>query len=103
MVGQYNEVQDLKEGFVMISIEDEEQGGVVYEEIADPLNEIDTRWCLVGRFLTESSIDFQAMQYKMTSLWRLCKACMLNMLEANRFLFQFYYEIDIKRVCAGSP
>lgn len=27
----------------------------------------------------------------------------MKQLEGNRFLFQFYHEIDIKRVCDGSP
>lgn len=46
----------------MIRLEDEEDGGLIYEENAQELSEIYIRWCLVGRFLTESSIDFQAMQ-----------------------------------------
>lgn len=43
------------------------------------------------------------MQHKMASLWRPGKGMYVKQLEANRFLFQFYHEIDIKRVCAGSP
>lgn len=96
-------MKSMEEEFAMVSIEDEEQGGIVYEEDAGDLNEIDTRWCLVGRFLTESSIDFQAMQHKMASLWRPGKGMYVKQLEANRFMFQFYHEIDIKRVCDGSP
>lgn len=79
------------------------RGGIVYEEDTDSLSEIDTRWCLVWRILTESSIDFQAMQHKMATLWRPGKGMYVKQLEANHFLFQFYHDIDIKRVCDGSP
>ncbi|KAK1366218.1 hypothetical protein POM88_041779 [Heracleum sosnowskyi] len=87
----------MEEEFVMISIEDDEQCGIIYEENTESLSEIDTHWCLVGRFLTDSSIDFQVMQHKMASLWRPGKGMYVNQLEANQFLFQFYHEIDIKR------
>lgn len=39
-------------------------------------SEIDVRWCLIGHFLTNSPIDFQAMQHKMTSLWKPCRGFM---------------------------
>ncbi|KAK1399419.1 hypothetical protein POM88_009282 [Heracleum sosnowskyi] len=61
---------EMDEGFAMISLNEEEQDGLIYEENVGELSEIDTRWCLVGRFLTDSSIDSQAMQHKMASLWR---------------------------------
>uniref|UniRef100_A0A803QEK7 Zinc knuckle CX2CX4HX4C domain-containing protein n=1 Tax=Cannabis sativa TaxID=3483 RepID=A0A803QEK7_CANSA len=34
---------------------------------------IDDRWCLVGQFLTERNIDFDAMRHLMASLWQLGK------------------------------
>lgn len=103
MARQNNSLQDMEESFAMISLEDEEQGGLMYEGETEDLGEIDTRWCLVGRFLTESPIDFQAMQHKMASLWRPGKGMYVKQLEPNRFIFQFYHEIDIKRVVDGSP
>ena len=57
----------------------------------------------MGRFLTDSAIDFQAMQHKMASLWKPRRGMFVKPLEANRFMFQFYHEIDIKRVVEGSP
>ncbi|XP_074378017.1 uncharacterized protein LOC141719538 [Apium graveolens] len=103
MAGQRNDIREMEESFSRFSIEDEEQGGLTYEENTPVISEIDTRWCLVGRFLTDSAIDFQAMQHKMASLWHPGKGMYVKQLEANRFLFQFYHEIDIKRVCDGSP
>lgn len=43
------------------------------------------------------------MQHKMASLWRPGKGMYVKQLDSNRFLFQFYHEIDIKRVCDESP
>lgn len=69
----------------------------------EEVTEIDVRWCLVGRFLTESIIDFQTMQHKMTSLWRPVKGLYVKQLDINRFIFHFYHEIDIKCVTEGIP
>lgn len=87
MVGYRNVMQEMEEQFAMVTIEDEEQGGILYVENEEVTSEIDLRWCLVGRFLTESPIDFKAMQHKMASLWRLGKGVYIKQLEVNRFIF----------------
>lgn len=83
MTAQGNDVQKMMDEFAMITIEDEELCGITYAENEDGLSEIDTKFCLVGRFLTESTIDFQAMQHKMASLWRPGKGMYVKQLEAN--------------------
>lgn len=103
MAGPSNANREMEESFARFSIEDEEQEELSYVEESEVECEIDTRWCLVGKFLTDSSIDFQAMQHKMASLWRPGKGMYVKQLEPNRFLFQFYHELDIKRVSEGSP
>ncbi|KAL8124864.1 hypothetical protein AgCh_012503 [Apium graveolens] len=85
----------------MIRLEDEEDGGLIYKENQEEIYEIDTRWCLVGRFLTESSVDFQAMQHKMASLWRPGKGMYVKELDMNCYIFLFYHEVDIARVIEG--
>lgn len=95
-------MKEMEDVFATIQIEDDEYGGLNYENAKEDLSEIDTRWCLVGRFLTESTIDFLAMQHKMASLWRPGHGVYMKQLDTNRFLFQFYHEIDIKRVIEGS-
>lgn len=101
MTGQRNTWSEMEKGFAMLSLEDEEQGGLMYEGDTEDLSEIDTRWCLVGRFLTESPIDFQAMQHKMASLWRPGRGMYVKQLDSNRFIFQFYHEVYIKRFIEG--
>lgn len=78
MESLHKDVQEMEDKFAMIVIEDEELGGLTYDEEVEVLGEIDTRWCMVGRFLTESPIDFQAMQHKMASLCVQAKDCTLN-------------------------
>lgn len=95
--------QEMEEAFANIRLEEEEHGGLCYENAEEDLSEIDTRWCLVGRFLTEAHIDFQAMQHKMASLWRPGRGLYVKQVEANKFIFQFYHEMDIRRVMEGSP
>lgn len=43
------------------------------------------------------------MQHKMTSLWRPGKGVYIKEVDRNRYIFQFYHEIDIARVVEGSP
>uniref|UniRef100_A0A803P2Y2 Reverse transcriptase domain-containing protein n=1 Tax=Cannabis sativa TaxID=3483 RepID=A0A803P2Y2_CANSA len=64
---------------------------------------IDDRWCLVGRFLSNRMIDFDKMQNILASLWQPGMGMFVKKLEDNRFLFQFYHEVDIQRVINGSP
>lgn len=61
------------------------------------------RWCLVGRFLTDYPIDFRVMQHKMASLWKPGRGVYVKELKHNIFIFQFYHEVDIKRVIDDSP
>lgn len=68
MAERRNTVQEMEESFARIRLEDEEEGGLSYEGEVEVVSEIDVRWCLVGRFLTESFVDFKAMQHKMASL-----------------------------------
>uniref|UniRef100_A0A803PW73 Reverse transcriptase n=1 Tax=Cannabis sativa TaxID=3483 RepID=A0A803PW73_CANSA len=82
---------------------DEEDDRLVLDDEDGDLSEIDDRSCLVGRFLTKRSIDCQAMQHKMASLWQPNRGLYVKELNPNHFLFQFYHEIDITRVVDGNP
>lgn len=103
-----NHMDNITQAMNAIILEDEEEGGVVvgdFEESGYEEQQIvcDAKLCLVGRFLTEGMFDFRAMQQTLAALWRPGKGVHIKALEANLFLFQFYHEIDIKRVIEGSP
>uniref|UniRef100_A0A803QI56 Reverse transcriptase n=1 Tax=Cannabis sativa TaxID=3483 RepID=A0A803QI56_CANSA len=93
----------IEEQYANVRIEDEEEDSLIYVGDADDLTEIDDRWCLVGRFLTNKGVDFQAMQNKMATLWQPGRGMYVKELDSNLFLFQFYHEVDIDRVIEGSP
>lgn len=95
--------QDMEESFARFKMDEEQEGGISYEEHTEDLSEIDVRWCLIGRFLTESPIDFQAMQHRMAALWRPGKGVYIKEVDRNRYIFQFYHEVDITRVMEESP
>lgn len=91
-----------------ISLEDEEEGGLMLNietsgENTEAINNIDVKLCLVGRFLVEGVIDFMAMKQTFAALWRPGKGVYIREIESNLYMFQFYHELDIKRVVEGSP
>ncbi|KAF4383412.1 hypothetical protein G4B88_023986 [Cannabis sativa] len=50
--------------------------------------------------MVDTTMIFQNI---MADLWKPGKGIFIKRLEQNRFLFQFYHEIDIQRVLDGSP
>lgn len=90
------------EDLANITLEDEDEGGLICEEASKEVA-FEDRWCLVGRFITDGAVDFLAMQHTLASLWKPGRGVYIKELDANRFLFQFYHEIDVSRVLSGSP
>lgn len=91
-----------------ITLEDEEEGGLAFDigvEGGDTevTGNIDAKLCLVGRFLVEGVVDFGAMKQTMAALWRPGKCVYIREVDSNLYLFQFYHELDVKRVVEGSP
>ncbi|KAF4362960.1 hypothetical protein F8388_020476 [Cannabis sativa] len=99
-------VDNIEEGWKNIQLEEEEAEETFYEENEENDEEddlaIDSRWCLVGRMLTGKVSDFRIFQNLMADLWKPGKGMYAKQLDQNRFLFQFYHELDIKRVIEGS-
>lgn len=58
----------LNDLYAKLSIEDEEEGGVVVGE--EGIEQATKSFILVGRFLTEKNINFSAMQNVLVSIWR---------------------------------
>ncbi|KAM6575647.1 hypothetical protein CsatA_023974 [Cannabis sativa] len=82
---------------------EEEDLEAVLVSAGDGEEGIDDRWCLVGKFLSNRIIDFEKMQNILASLWQPGMGMFVKQLDTNRFLFQFYHEVDIQRVINGSP
>nr|DAD38903.1 TPA_asm: hypothetical protein HUJ06_013225 [Nelumbo nucifera] len=57
--------------------------------------------CLVGRFLTDKSINFNVMKHQMASIWHPGKGVCIKDISDQRFLFQFFHSVDLKRDLEG--
>ncbi|XP_060972463.1 uncharacterized protein LOC133038358 [Cannabis sativa] len=94
---------DLNEQYAQISLDDDEEGVLIGGD--DEAEEVlfDDRWCLVGKFLTGRPVDFDAMRHLMAPLWQPGKGVFIKELGPNRYLFQFFHELDVQTVIDGSP
>ena len=54
--------------------------------------------CLIGRFLTNRMINFNAMKHRLASVWRPGKGICIKEINKQLFLFQFFHIVDLKRV-----
>lgn len=95
-------MKEIEDKYAALNIDKEDDKGVEYDEDLEETVSIDTRWSLVGRFLVDIPADFNAMQNTMAGLWKPGKGMYVKELEPNLYLFQFYHELDIKRVLEGS-
>lgn len=91
----------LAELYARLSLEDEEEGGLIVEETAIQTNT--EHFILVGRFLTEKNINFNAMQNMMASLWRPREGMEIHDLGGYRYSFIFYHIMDLNKVLEGGP
>ncbi|KAL8158273.1 hypothetical protein AgCh_002828 [Apium graveolens] len=88
--------------------EDEEKSGLAID--GSEVNENDhvfagfnAKLCVVARFITDGHADFQALQQTLAALWKPGRGVYIKELETNLYLFQFFHELDVKRVLDGSP
>ncbi|XP_075489138.1 uncharacterized protein LOC142527993 [Primulina tabacum] len=93
-------MERLMENLTLSTDEDEE---IIIEENSTHQKSSDLEFCLIGRFLTDRSINFNAMKNRMASIWRPGKGICIKELEGNLYLFQFFHTIDLKRVLDGGP
>ncbi|XP_062094341.1 uncharacterized protein LOC133800401 [Humulus lupulus] len=105
MASSSNVVEDLEASWGGLQIAEEEEQGLFFQETPDVEDEdgIDARWCLVGKLLGDRVADFDTLRNVLASLWRPVKGMYVKQLETNKFLFQFFHEIDINRVMEGTP
>ena len=91
----------LEEMYAKIILEDEEEGGVPVGE--GKVIEKTPTFVLVGKFLTEKNINFNAMQNVMASLWRPKEGMEIHDLGGSRYSFVFYRIFDLQKVLECGP
>lgn len=93
---------DLSVHMSALDVEEKENVAFVIEgDIDEECNKYDL--CVVGRFLTEKSLNVRAMKSKIADVWRPARGISIKELEAGLFLFQFYHKEDLKWVMNGGP
>lgn len=60
-------------------------------------------YMLVGKFLTEKNINFNAMQHVMAGLWRTKEGMEVHDMGGLRFCFAFFHPLDLQKVVNGGP
>ncbi|PPR86420.1 hypothetical protein GOBAR_AA34272 [Gossypium barbadense] len=60
-------------------------------------------FCLVGCFLTATTINFQSMSLVMANLWHPIGGVSITDIGDKRIIFRFYCEVDRDKVIKGSP
>ena len=93
----------LEDRYAKLSLADEEDGGLELQEEPEERKLKVFRCCLVVQFLTDKNVDFTAMKNMLSSLWRPVKGMCIKELGPNLFLFQFFHELDMRRVITGEP
>uniref|UniRef100_A0A803NZS4 Reverse transcriptase n=1 Tax=Cannabis sativa TaxID=3483 RepID=A0A803NZS4_CANSA len=94
---------DWTDQYAQLQLEEDEEGVLISDDQEGEEQAFDDRWCLVGKFLTNRTIDFDAMRHMLESLWQPGKGVYVKELDTNRYLFQFYHELDVQTVIDGSP
>lgn len=56
---------------------------------------------LVGKFLTEKNINYNAMQNVMAGLWRPKEGTEVHEMGGLRYSFVFFHKLDIQKVIDG--
>lgn len=91
-----------------ITLDDEEEGVLAIEGIEANVDNqgfanFNAKLCVVARFLTEGRVEFQALQQTLAALWKPGRGVFIKELDINLYHFQFFHELDVKRVMEGSP
>lgn len=100
-------MQTIEEDYANMSLHDEgDEGdeGLILEEANVEIATTDLPFCLVGSFLTNRKINFQAMQDTLSSIWRPVKGVYMEETNIpNLFMFKFFHELDVQRVLNDGP
>lgn len=77
-----------------LDIANEEKEELVFD---DDLDEVSNRFelCLVGRFLTEKSINVCVMKSKLADVWKPAMRINIKVLKLRLYIFQFYHKDDM--------
>ncbi|XP_074327248.1 uncharacterized protein LOC141696272 [Apium graveolens] len=94
--------EDIDYRMASLEIDEEENEAFVLDgDVDEKANKYEL--CLVGRLLTEKSINVRAMKSKLADVWRPAMGLSIKDLDQGCFLFQFYRKEDMQWVLKGGP
>lgn len=87
-----------------LTLEEDEDQGLEIEGIGELPTALKVGKFIVGQFLNDRPINFMAMQHMLASIWRPVKGVVVTETSRhNRFLFQFFHDLDVRRVLDDGP
>lgn len=92
----------LESVYASLTLEEEDEGGLEFEDESTEVKE-DYRYILVGKLLTEKPIKFNIMKDTLAAIWRPGRGMSVKELAVNRVLFQFFHDVDLKRILEDGP
>ncbi|XVF47205.1 hypothetical protein PTKIN_Ptkin03bG0090400 [Pterospermum kingtungense] len=96
----------MTDGLGHLSLEDDDDEGLALDFEGDDvkLQLAQIEFCLVGRFLTDRVVNFVAMRNMIADIWKPVKGVVgIKDIGHQRYIFQFYHMVDLKRVVEGGP
>lgn len=96
--------KNLEEAYANLSLNNEDEDGLILEDIPENVTKEGLDRCLVGCFVTNRKVNFMAMQDTLASIWRPVKGVFME--ETNRtnmFLFKFFHDRDMQWVLDDGP
>lgn len=98
-----NTQPDLADACQNLNLNDADSEGLILDDDLIPSLVDEYQLCLVGRFLTEKKMDFEAMKNTLIPIWQSIKGMDVKELGQNRYIFRFFHERDLCRVLNDSP
>lgn len=92
---------ELNALYAKLTIEAEEEGGVIVGSAES--QQTKEPFILIGRFLTEKNVNFNAMQNVLASIWRPKEGMEIHDIGDMRYSFVFYHPMDVQKVIEGGP
>jgi 14-3-3 protein epsilon len=87
----------------LLSLSDEEEEVLSFDNDVRDETQADQALCLIGRFLTNKRIKNDVMKERMATLWKLGRKVAIKEIDKGLNIFQFFHKIDMQRVLQGEP
>lgn len=102
MASSSSKSKSLEDVCAALTLDEEENYGLILE--GDGMDsEDDYRYILVGKLLTEKPVKFNFMKETLAGVWRPGKGMTVSEVADKLYLFQFFHEIDMKRILEDGP